>query len=209
VDSSPTDNELMLRIVQREREALRVLFSRYAPLMLAISRRILRDTHEAEDLVNEVMLEVWQKPDRFVPERGAPKTYLLLVTRSRSIDKLRKRKRQHGAGGGGAGQTWAEDAEGDEAAPSARLEGAETREQMRAVLSTLPVDQRDAIERVFFDGMTHRELAEDSGTPLGTVKSRVRLGLIRMREGLRNQSAKADVGRVTDTSGPEKGAEER
>lgn len=150
--------------------------------MLGISMKMLRDEHEAEDLVSEVFWEIWQKPDRFAAERGAPRTYLLLVVRSRSIDRLRSRK------AGTAGRTQlgtTPDAASDHPGPDQVAEHRETRDLIRRLLDALPENQRQAVSMSFFDGLTHQEIADRTGDPLGTVKGRVRRGLIQLRDALR------------------------
>ncbi len=174
----------MAGIAARDLSAMRGLFDRYAPLMLAISRRVLRDEHEAEDVVNEVFWEIWDRPERFVPERGAPRTYLLLVTRSRAIDRLRSRR------SGTQGKTTSAplpDPASPQPGPSAEAELTEMRRVVREVLSQLPDAQRDAVSKSFLDGLTHTQIAEQTSEPLGTIKGRIRQGLIRLREELRKR----------------------
>ena len=186
----------MRAIAAREPAALRGLFDRHAPLLLGIATQVLRDRHEAEDLVNEVLLEIWNKPDRFSADRSAPKTYLVLVVRSRAIDRLR-RKPVPGDRRAPASVDWLAEGVSAEDGPAAGLEAAERRDRVRSALVQLPDEQRVAIEQVYFGGMSHREMAEQTDTPLGTAKSRVRLGLIRLR-GLLNGE---DEGNNDDTDG--------
>lgn len=184
LSQKPSDHDLLRGIAARDVAAMQGLFNRYAPLMLAVSRRVLRDAQEAEDVVNEVFLELWVKPDRFAPERGAPRSYLLLVTRSRSIDRLRSRR------SGTSGRTLTGDT--PEAAapipgPSDAAEANEMQKLVRELLEELPESQRHAVQMSFFDGLSHQQIADKTEQPLGTVKGRIRQGLIRLRESMRTK----------------------
>lgn len=185
------DHELMRGIAARDVAAFKALFDRYAPLSLAVARRVLGRASEAEDVVNEVFFEVWDKADRFVADRGSPRTYLLLVTRSRAID--RRRERSSGVKGKTLGTPAGLDLTASgEPGPASSAASAEDAHVVRRLLASLPEDERAAVQRSFFDGMTHREIAEATGTPLGTVKGRIRRALIRMRDELRKREGGAD-----------------
>ena len=177
----------MRRLAEGDREALRGLFDRHAPLMLGVATTLLRDRHAAEDLVNEVFLEVWEKAGRYAEERAAPRTYLVLLTRSRAVDRLRAgntlaagRDERVGplpdAGGVGV-------ADGDR--PEEHAEAAELRRIVREELAALTPEQRHSLELAFFGGLTHQEISTRTDTPLGTVKGRVRRGLLQLRDRLK------------------------
>jgi len=172
---------------------MRALFDRYSPVMIAVARRVLNDVHEAEDTVNDVLLELWQKPDAYAPHRGSPRTFLLLVTRSRAIDRLRSK----GAGIRGKTGTLDQDHTGcnppaASEQPDHTAELNETRASVRQVLGELPAAQKDAVSLSFFDGLTHQQIAERTQQPLGTVKGQIRQGLIRLREQLRTKGGGID-----------------
>ena len=183
----------MEAVAAQDVAALRVLFERHSPIMLGVARRILSDQHEADDLINEVFLEAWQRADRFSADRAAPRTYLLLMTRSRAIDRLRARPDPANptAGGGTLGVALGADHAGrataDGASPPEAAEAAEVRGIVRDALAHLSEVDRESIELAFFGGMTHAEIAEQTSQPLGTVKGRIRRGLMRLRDALRGR----------------------
>lgn len=185
--SNPRDHELLANIAAGDAKSLRQLFDRYAPLMLAVARRILRSEHDAEEVVNDVFLEIWRRPQRFVLERGAPRTYLLLVTRSRAIDRLRALKTR------GSEQTVSDAMPSTSATaaldsdPVESAQRKEARTVVRGMLEDLSPEMREAVTLSFVDGLTHQEIAERTNQPLGTVKGRVRRGLIQLRENLRHR----------------------
>jgi RNA polymerase sigma-70 factor (ECF subfamily) len=147
----------------------------YSTLVYSIAMRVLRDGAAAEDVMQEVFLKMWQQPDSFIERRGSLCGWLAVVTRNRAIDRLRGSR----------------DFETVDDLPLAnRLDsGTETErelllEKVRAVLKTMPREQRQAMEMAFFEGQTHAEIAERTGQPLGTVKTRIRSALIAIRKAL-------------------------
>jgi len=171
-------------VVARDAEALRGLFERHAPLMLGLGRRILRQTSDAEDVLNEVFWEVWSKPDRYDSSRGSARSYLLLIMRSRSLDRLRARKSRPDLDATPV-NTQAH-ADGGET-PMAAAQHAESRAIVRAAVGDLDDDQRAAIELSFFEGLSHSEIADRLEAPLGTIKGRLRSGLIKLSHSLRKK----------------------
>ena len=189
----------MRRLAEGDREALRGLFDRHAPLMLGVATTLLRDRHAAEDLVNEVFLEVWEKAGRYAEERAAPRTYLVLLTRSRAVDRLRAGNTLAAGRGetvgplsdaGGVGSTVGR--------PEDHAEADELRRIVREELAALTPDQRDSLELAFFAGLTHQEISTQTDTPLGTVKGRVRRGLLQLRDRLK---ARLGGGSADDLTG--------
>jgi RNA polymerase sigma-70 factor (ECF subfamily) len=181
-DSREADRALVARVERRDAEALALLYDRYAGRLMGLAQRILGDTGEAEEVLQEVFLHVWKAPATFDPSRGPVLAWLLVATRSRSIDRVRSR--QPGKSGGTVGLEEApetasrEDVEADAA-------GREWETHCRAAIGELPQDQRRALELAYFEGLTHQEIAERTSTPLGPVKTRVRLGLMKLRERIR------------------------
>jgi RNA polymerase sigma-70 factor, ECF subfamily len=182
-DSREADRALVARVERRDAEALALLYDRHAGRLMGLAQRILGDTGEAEEILQEVFLHVWKAAATFDPSRGPVLAWLLVATRSRSIDRVRSR-RPGKSGGSTVGLEEApetasrEDVEADAA-------GREWESRCRAAISELPEDQRRALELAYFEGLTHQEIAERTATPLGTVKTRVRLGLMKLRERIR------------------------
>jgi RNA polymerase sigma-70 factor (ECF subfamily) len=178
-DSRETDRALVARIEARDATALAFLYDRHAARILGLAQRILGDTGDAEEILQEVFLHVWRATATFDPSRGPVLAWLLVATRSRSIDRLRSRR-----AAGRVGARTIDDI--PEISSREDLEAdAATREweaRCRAAIGQLPEDQKRALELAYFDGLTHREIAERTGIPLGTVKTRVRLGLMKLRE---------------------------
>ena len=186
----------MERIASGDESALSSFYDRYKGIVFALCLRVLKDRGEAEDVLVEVFFEVWDRASRFDPGRGSPRTYLLTLTRSRAIDRHRSRAARggplvadagqaatEGNAGGSRGSTAGGDT-GREAGPAAAAVARESREMIRGAVAELDEHQRMAVELAFFEGLTHREIAERLETPLGTIKSRVRLGLARLRDAL-------------------------
>ena len=176
----------MQGLIDRDAAALAALYDRYAALVMAVCKRGLRDHAEAEQLTLDVFQELWDRADRFDPRRSKPRIYLLTVTRSRTIDRLRKRaasREVRGSGGRGSG---APELHEDRSAeqPWGGLVAAEDRARVHEALSALHDSERRAIELSFLEDLTHTQIAELTGTPLGTVKTRIRRGLLKLRGGL-------------------------
>ena len=181
-DTRNNDRGLIARIEGRDADALALLYDRHSARLYGLAQRILGDTGEAEEVLQEVFLHVWKAAATFDPSRGPVLAWLLVATRSRSIDRLRSRRP-----GWKAGVRSLEEA--PETASREDIEAdAASREweaQCRAAIAELPEDQRRALELAYFEGLTQQEIAERTATPLGTVKTRVRLGLMKLRERIR------------------------
>jgi RNA polymerase sigma-70 factor, ECF subfamily len=174
----PGDNELIGAVAAGDHAALLALYDRHGRMAYGLAYRILGDAGAAEEAVQDAFLRVWRRAETFDPARGGGRSWLLTVVHRCAIDLHRRRA---GAPPVVAGlddiaerqsttDTWHDVAE--------RLD----RERVRAAVETLPGEQRRAIEMAFFDGLTHREIAERDGLPLGTVKGRLRLGLRRLHD---------------------------
>ena len=174
------DRALMARIEARDADALASLYDRYAPRLLGLARRILGQSGEAEEVLQEVFLFAWRAASSFDPARGSVLTWLLVATRSRSIDRVRSRRsasrpETRSLDELGEGPPGPDDVE---AASAAR----EWESICRAAVQQLPVEQRRALELAYFEGLSQQEIADRTATPLGTIKTRVRLGLMKLRE---------------------------
>lgn len=167
------DAELVARVAAGDRRALEELYEAHAPAAMALARRVLRSHEEAEDVVQESFLELWRRAGQYERSRGGVRAWLLTITRTRAIDRLRTRA--------SAQRTASEAAVQPEPAPPPfPLELAsqrQERERIAAALSQLPAEQRTALELVYFEGLTQSEVATRTEAPVGTVKTRLRLAL--------------------------------
>jgi RNA polymerase sigma factor (sigma-70 family) len=170
-----SDEALVALAARSEQSALAELYDRYGRPAYGLALRILRDERLAEDAVQEALLTVWRTAARFVPERGKASTWILTLTHRRAVDLVRREERRRAdtlegvpEPGGGAvdEEAWL------------RLQ----RERVQEALRQLPDQQREAIELAYYGGFTQSELAERLGQPLGTIKSRMFMGLARLRE---------------------------
>jgi RNA polymerase sigma-70 factor, ECF subfamily len=179
-----TDVDLLKAIARRDESALAAIYDRYRVILFGLLVRILNSREEAEDVLQEVFLQVWHRAADFDETRGRPFTWLVTVTRSRGIDRLRSlaaRERVAIAGSKEATE------EVSDAASDAYA--SEQRELVSNALDQLPEEQRRALVLAYFEGLSQSEIAAKLGAPLGTVKTRMRSGLMKLRELLGNQSA--------------------
>jgi RNA polymerase sigma-70 factor (ECF subfamily) len=184
-----SDTQLLERIVAREQEALSVLYDRFSKLLYGIILAVVRDTDDAEDILQEVFIQVWKSAATYQPALGTGKTWLVRMAHNRAIDHLRsKRYKQKKSEIGSIG-----DAEGEFRPPAEYIDDSTwrvtvNREQtmhISAALSHLPSEQSSLIELAFMKGYTHQEIAQETGLPLGTVKTRIRTGMQGLRGRLR------------------------
>jgi RNA polymerase sigma-70 factor (ECF subfamily) len=170
----------MAAVAAGDQAAMAVVYDRYAGMVQALSRRILRDPAAADELTSDVFVELWRRAAAFDARRASLATYLMTLVRSRGIDRLRARKRQHA---GTLGDEPARPAESDD--PGRALAGGERAQVVAKALAALTADQRAAIELAYYQGLSHVEVAERLQRPLGTVKTHIRSGLIHLRDALR------------------------
>ena len=176
-DDARADIALIGRVIARDGRAIGELYDRHSRLLYGLILRILRNRSEAEEVLQEVFVQVWTRADTYNAELGAPVAWLVRIARNRAIDQIR------------SNSVRARTAEATP--PSPPVETREARavmsEQQRAVaraLGTLPLEQRELIEHAYFQGLTQSELAERFHLPLGTVKTRVRTGMMTLRREL-------------------------
>lgn len=190
-----TDEELLAHLVDGEQWPMAVLYDRYVRLVFSMVLKILHDEKRAEDIVQEVFLRVWQSADSFRAARGDFVNWLLGIAHNRAIDELRRQGSQRRS----AIIVDDDDALGRVPDPNdGPAEVAWIGQERRAVrraLETLPAEQRHVIELAYFGGLSQREIAEHTGAPLGTVKTRVRLGLKKLRDSLEAVGAGESVRR--------------
>lgn len=173
-ESGSADDTLMLaRIGQRDENAMEALFRRYSGPVYSVALRVLHDSGHAEDVMQEVFLQLWRNPTGFVEERGSLGAWLVVIARNRAIDQLRRRRP-------------ADSVEDVVLASSVNVAGEAERNAMmdkvRRVLNDLPAEQRKSLELAYFEGLSHNEIASRTGDPLGTVKTRIRQALISLRK---------------------------
>jgi RNA polymerase sigma-70 factor (ECF subfamily) len=163
---------LVARIRAGDQQAMSELYDRYAKVVYAVALRVLQDAAGAEDVLQDVFLQLWRNPDAFDASRGSLSAWLAVISRHRAIDRVRKRRPE----------TDIEDCV-IAAGPDLRdeTERALVIEKVRVVLDQMNPDQRQAMELAFFQGLTHTEIAEKTGEPLGTIKTRIRSGLQQLR----------------------------
>lgn len=176
-------NELLARIAKQDLAALDEFYDQTCGPIFSIAFRILGEATEAEEVVQDVFVQIWEKAPAFDPALGSAFHWALSITRHRSIDRLRARQRRARLVDDFQNSGLAND---QPLSNSATL-ASETDDaaQIRAVLTSLPQEQRQAIEMAFFGGKTHQEIAWELGEPIGTIKARIRRGMLKMRDGLR------------------------
>ena len=173
------DEDLVGRLVERDEMALERLYDRYGRATYSLVLKMLRDPARAEEVSQEVFLKLWRRPESYVPGRGAFATWLLSVAHHRAVDELRTRR--HEVYSLGSDDTPPRELidDGSDLADGAWLR--EQRVAVRTALATLPPNQRQAVELAYFAGLTQREISERLGEPLGTIKTRIRLAMQKLR----------------------------
>jgi RNA polymerase sigma-70 factor (ECF subfamily) len=175
------DVALVARIARRDSDALGDLYERFAGLLLALSRRIVGSHEEAEDVLQEVFVQVWNQAGRYESKRSSVSTWLTLITRSRSIDRLRSRQVQRRTAASAHEENPPEDTSPE---GMGNVLDQERRRRLLTALSELPDEQRKVLELAFFGGLTQSEISDSTGTPLGTVKTRTLLAMRKLRRAL-------------------------
>jgi RNA polymerase sigma-70 factor (ECF subfamily) len=171
--------DLIRRMADGDREACARFYDRYAPAVFAFVRRIVRDPADAADVLQEIFWETWQAAATYDPARGTPEAWLFTRARARAIDRVRSVRRRRETFVAPIDEQLAA-AAGDPGGDAA--ERAEHRELVAGMLGRLPDAERQVIELAYYGGLTQTEIAERLKQPLGTVKTRIRLGLERLRE---------------------------
>jgi RNA polymerase sigma-70 factor (ECF subfamily) len=180
-DSQAQDAGLMERVRRRDPAALQELYDRHAGVVYGLGLRILRDSTEAQDLVQDVFLHLWRRSDLFDAGRGAFLGWLVSLARNRAIDRVRA-KRTRDKTADSFGMERETDLAPRQADPNEAAYVGELRTAVARALTVLPEAQRTALELAYFGGLSHTEISERLETPLGTVKARIRQGMIRLRD---------------------------
>jgi RNA polymerase sigma-70 factor (ECF subfamily) len=179
LESSGSDEIELLRGVARgDREAFARLYDQFAGILYATALKILRDAKEAEDVLQDVFLQIWDKAKNYDPNLGNPITWTLTLTRHKAIDRLRSAQRRY---------KLVADATPELSQNQSQSSDAFNADQnliIRAAVKNLPSDQRQAIELAFFGGQTQDEISKNLQQPLGTIKARIRRGLMKLRDSL-------------------------
>jgi RNA polymerase sigma-70 factor (ECF subfamily) len=181
------DAELVRRMRSKDERALGTFYDRWFPVVHGVVSRMLESPDDVEDVVEEAFWQAWRQAERFEVERGSVQTWLLTIARSRALDRLRSRRRLREDPLVDATAGEADTSAPTPAAPSDPLADAEHAERsqiVRAALADLPPEQREALELGYFGGLSQSEIAEQTGQPLGTIKTRMRLALQKLRERL-------------------------
>jgi RNA polymerase sigma-70 factor (ECF subfamily) len=180
-----TDEQLMVMIQQRDPAGLEYLYDRHASIVKSLGMKVVHNEAEAEDLLQEIFMEIWNRAASYDPVKGKPLGWIVTLARRRAIDRLRKcqshcraedRLRDEVEQQPGA---WTTDPEED-------FVMADIRDNLLKLIATLPVAQQQAIELAFYQGMSQREIAAHTGIPLGTVKTRIELGLKKLTAALKD-----------------------
>src|SRR3954453_18931043 len=173
--SQVTDSMLISRIRAGDEDALALLHDRYAQVVYSVALRVLAETTQAEDILQELFLQLWRNPQAFDSNRGSLGAWLAVIARHRAIDYLRRRRPET-------------DIEDVVVAVDTRVEQTTDRNmaiaKIRAAVEGLPAEQRKPLEMAFFEGLTHSEISSKTGEPLGTIKTRIRSALLTLRKAL-------------------------
>ncbi len=178
------DAALVQALVDGASDALSDLYDRYSGMLLGLAYRVLGDTADAEEVLQEAFLQVWNQADRYDPSRSSVSTWLVLITRSRAIDRLRSRRVEERTIGA---------AQKENARTHTSPEGVrdvfkqERRRRLLEEMGNLPPEQRRVLEMAFFQGMTQSEIASKTAIPLGTVKTRTLLAVKKLRKALQDE----------------------
>lgn len=187
--AADADLSLIDRMRAGDEAALSEFYGRWFPVVSSLISRILKSADDVEDVVEETFWQAWRQANRFVADRGSVQTWILTIARSRALDRLRATRRlredtidegssaESGVSSGGAPLPSSSD-------PSLDAEHAERRVLVVAALNELPREQREALELGYFGGLSQSEIAERTGQPLGTVKTRMRLAMLKLRDRL-------------------------
>ena len=179
------DETLMARIQERAPEALASLYDRYSGILKSLIMGVIHNDAEADDLLQEIFMEIWNQAAHYSAQKGKPLGWIVTLTRRRSIDRLRKKQAYARAEERLQNETeqqpeaWVHNSTEDD------IEMSDTRRLIMAILKNLPPAQREAIDLAFYHGMSQREIAAKTGIPLGTIKTRLELGLKKISEALR------------------------
>jgi RNA polymerase sigma-70 factor (ECF subfamily) len=182
---APSDLELMQGIQQGNPDALSELYDRYNGIIKALILRVIHNEAEADDLLQEIFMEIWNQAKNFSAQKGKPLGWMVTLARRRAIDGLRKKQAYARAEERLQSETEQQPDAWVHNTTETEITRGDTRELIRKVIDSLPLPQQQAVELAFFQGMSQREIAAKTNTPLGTVKTRLELGLKKIYDGLK------------------------
>jgi RNA polymerase sigma-70 factor, ECF subfamily len=171
--NATSDLALVTAVRSGDQDAMAALYHRYSPIVYSVALRVLQDTGAAEDVLQDIFMQLWRNPGAFDASRGNMGAWLAVIARHRAIDRLRRRRPENDI------EDVVISVELDLATEADR---SRTLDKIRAALRTMPPPQRSALEMAYFEGLTHVEIAEKTGEPLGTIKTRIRTGLFSLRK---------------------------
>jgi RNA polymerase sigma-70 factor (ECF subfamily) len=172
-NAMPSDLALVTAIRSGDQAAMGALYDRYSSIVYAVALRVLQDTGAAEDVLQEIFMQLWRNPGAFDASRGNMAAWLAVIARHRAIDSLRRRRPENDIA------DVVVSVEPDLASDADR---SRAMDKVRGALQAMPSPQRSALEMAYFEGLTHVEIAEKTGEPLGTIKTRIRAGLVSLRK---------------------------
>ncbi|MGA3104951.1 MAG: sigma-70 family RNA polymerase sigma factor [Terriglobales bacterium] len=172
-NAAPSDVSLIMAIRSADQSAMAALYDRYSSIVYAVALRVLQDTGAAEDVLQDIFMQLWRNPGLFDANRGNMAAWLAVITRHRAIDALRRRRPENDI---------ADVVLSVETDFAGEADRSRAMDRVRGALQTMPVPQRSALEMAYFEGLTHNEIAEKTGEPLGTIKTRIRTGLLSLRK---------------------------
>lgn len=181
----PTDEELMHGVQKRRPAALEGLYDRYGGVLKALIMRIIHNEAEADDLLQEIFMELWNHAQNYSAQKGKPLGWIVTLTRRRSIDRLRKRQSYARAEERLQHETESQPEAWVHNTVDADIESHDMRAILARIISNLPPAQQQAIDLAFYKGMSQREIAAHTNIPLGTIKTRLELGLKKIADALK------------------------
>jgi RNA polymerase sigma-70 factor (ECF subfamily) len=183
--NAPSDLDLMHAIQQEDPGGLSLFYDRYSGILKALILRVIHNDAEADDLLQEIFMEIWNQAKNFSPQKGKPLGWMVTLARRRAIDALRRKQAYARAEERLQQETEQQPDAWVHNATEEAINFRDTRVLVRRVIDTLPEAQRQAVDLAFFRGMSQREIAAFTNTPLGTVKTRLELGLKKIYDGLK------------------------
>jgi RNA polymerase sigma-70 factor (ECF subfamily) len=184
------DEMLMQEITQRRQQALKELYSRYSRSLRALIGSVVHEESEADDVLQESFLQIWREAHHYSPKAGKPLGWVITIARRRAIDRVRRRDSYRRAKQRFEEEIKPQAQPARQSATDAEVSQSDLRQFLGRQMQTLPKVQREAVELAYFRGLSQREIAATTNTPLGTVKTRLQLGLRKLTQGVRPMRSK-------------------